>query len=156
MAINKYNSLDFFCGHHLLVSKLRSSNVDPAAGALEELQRVVKLIKEKWKETEIIVRGDSAYAREEIMNFCEQEENVQYILAMATNARLKSRAFDTIEKAQRDYEQRLEPATKLMETFFAKEDDLEEVGKLVPVSTWFRSINYQTEKSWSCQRRVVT
>ena len=61
MAINKYNSLDFFCGHHLLVSKLRSSNVDPAAGALEELQRVVKLIKEKWKETEIIVRGDSAY-----------------------------------------------------------------------------------------------
>ena len=90
------------------------------------------------------------------MNFCEQEENVQYILAMATNARLKSRAFDTIEKAQRDYEQRLEPATKLMETFFAKEDDLEEVGKLVPVSTWFRSINYQTEKSWSCQRRVVT
>lgn len=151
-----YAPLYIFCGHHLLVSKLRSSNIDPAAGALEELQRVIKLIKEKWKETEIIVRGDSAYAREEIMFFCEQEENVQYILAMATNARLKSRAFDTIEKAQRDYEQRLEPVTKLMETLFAKEDDLEEVGKLVPVATWFRSINYQTEKSWSCQRRVVT
>jgi hypothetical protein len=151
-----YAPLYIFCGHHLLVSKLRSSNIDPAAGALEELQRVIKLIKEKWKETEIIVRGDSAYAREEIMFFCEQEENVQYILAMATNARLKLRAFDTIEKAQRDYEQRLEPVTKLMETLFAKEDDLEEVGKLVPVATWFRSINYQTEKSWSCQRRVVT
>ena len=151
-----YAPLYIFCGHHLLVSKLRSSNVDPADGALEELQRVVKLIKEKWKETRIIVRGDSAYAREEIMNFCEQEANVQYILAMATNTRLKSRAFDTIEKAKRDYEQRLEPVTKLMETLFAKEDDLEEVRKLVPISTWFRSINYQTEKSWSCQRRVVT
>jgi Transposase DDE domain group 1 len=34
--------------------------------------------------------------------------------------------------------------------------DLEEVRKLVPSSTWFRSINYRTEKSWSCQRRVVT
>lgn len=151
-----YAPLYIFCGHHLLVSKLRSSNVDPADGALEELQRVIRLIKEKWKETQIIVRGDSAYAREEIMNFCEQEENVQYILAMATNTRLKSRAFDTIEKAKRDYEQRLEPVTKLMETLFTKEDDLEKVGKLVPVSTWFRSINYQTEKSWSCQRRVVT
>jgi len=151
-----YAPLYIFCGHHLLVSKLRSSNVDPADGALEELQRVIKLIKEKWKETQIIVRGDSAYAREEIMNFCEQEENVNYILAMATNTRLKSRAFDTIEKAKRDYEQRLEPVTKLMETFFVKSDNLEEVGKLVPASTWFRSINYQTEKSWSCQRRVVT
>ena len=151
-----YAPLYIFCGHHLLVSKLRSSNVDPADGALEELQRVIKLIKEKWKETRIIVRGDSAYAREEIMNFCEQEANVQYILAMATNTRLKSRAFDTIEKAKRDYEQRLEPVTKLMETLFAKEDDLEEVRNLVPISTWFRSINYQTEKSWSCQRRVVT
>jgi Transposase DDE domain group 1 len=151
-----YAPLYIFCGHHLLVSKLRSSNVDPADGGLEELQRVIKLIKEKWKETQIIVRGDSAYAREEIMNFCEQEENVNYILAMATNTRLKSRAFDTIEKAKCDYEQRLEPVTKLMETLFAKEDNLEEVRKLVPNSTWFRSINYQTEKSWSCQRRVVT
>lgn len=151
-----YAPLYIFCEHHLLVSKLRSSNVDPAGGAVEELQRVVKLIKEQWKETQIIIRGDSAYAREEIMIFCEQEENVNYILAMATNPRLKSRAFDTIEKAKRDYEQRLEPVTKLMETLFIQNDHLEEVGKLVPSSTWFRSINYQTEKSWSRPRRVVT
>ena len=43
-----------------------------------------------------------------------------------------------------------------METFFSKEEELEEVAKLVPDSTWFRSIRYQTETSWSCQRRVVT
>jgi hypothetical protein len=151
-----YAPLYIFCGHHLVVAKLRSSNVDPAAGALEELQRVIKLIRKQWKKTRIIVRGDSAYAREEIMSFCEQEEGVDYALAMATNPRLKLRAFDTIAKAKTDYEQRLEPVTKLMETLFVKEDNLEEVASLVPSSTWFRSINYQTEKSWSCQRRVVT
>ena len=45
---------------------------------------------------------------------------------------------------------------ELMETLFSKDEDLEEVPKLVPNSTWFRSLCYQTEKSWSRQRRVVT
>ena len=34
-----YAPLYIFCGHHLLVAKLRSSNVDPAAEALPELKR---------------------------------------------------------------------------------------------------------------------
>ncbi len=151
-----YAPLYIFCGHHLLVSKLRSSNVDPAAGALEELQRIIELIRSYWKETQIIVRGDSAYSREEIMNFCENNYQVDYVLAMATNPRLKLRASDVIEKAKLDYERRLEPVTELMETLFSKTEDLEIVSELVPCSMFFRSINYKTEKSWSCQRRVVT
>jgi hypothetical protein len=75
---------------------------------------------------------------------------------MATNNQLKLRASDIIEKAKTDYEQRLEPVVELMETLFAKEEDLEIVRKLVPDATWFRSLCYQTEESWSCQRRVVT
>ena len=75
---------------------------------------------------------------------------------MGTNSQLKLRASDIIEKAKKDYEQRLEPVVELMETFFTKEEDLEIVRKLVPNATWFRSLCYQTEESWSCQRRVVT
>jgi len=151
-----YAPLYIFCGHHLLVAKLRSSNVDPAGGALEELQRVMGLIREKWQDTQILVRADSAYAREEIMKYCEDQEKVDYVIAMATNNQLKLRASDTIEKAKQDYEQRLEPVVELMESLFTKDEELDEVPKLVPNSTWFRSLCYQTEKSWSCQRRVVT
>jgi hypothetical protein len=43
-----------------------------------------------------------------------------------------------------------------MDSFFSKDEDLEEVRKLIPSSTWYRSLCYQTEKSWSRQRRVVT
>ena len=43
-----------------------------------------------------------------------------------------------------------------METVFSKEEDLEEVAELIPNSTYFRSIRYKTETSWSCERRVVT
>jgi len=80
-----YAPLYIFCGHHLLVAKLRSSNVDPAEGALEELQRVIGLIRENWPDTHILVRADSAYGREEIMKFCEDEQKVDYVIAMATN-----------------------------------------------------------------------
>ncbi len=87
-----YAPLYIFCGHHLLVAKLRSSNVDPAGGALEELQRVIGLIREKWQDTHIIIRGDSAYSREDIMAWCEKQKEVDYVLAMATNSQLKLRA----------------------------------------------------------------
>ena len=151
-----YAPLYIFCGHHLLAAKLRPSNIDPAGGALEELVRIIGLIREKWKNTHILVRGDSAYSREEIMKFCEEQPKVDYVLAMATNNQLKLRASDIIEKAKSDYEQRIEPVTQLMESLFSKNEDLEIVGKLVPNATYFRSLCYQTETSWSRQRRVVT
>lgn len=151
-----YAPLYIFCGHHLLVAKLRSSNVDPAGGALEELQRIIGLIREKWQDTHIIIRGDSAYSREDIMAWCEEEQRVDYILAMATNSQLKLRASDILEKAKADYESRLKPVTKLMETLFSTEEELSEAKKLVPESTWYRSLCYKTQQSWGRSRRVVT
>jgi hypothetical protein len=151
-----YAPLYIFCGHHLLVAKLRPSNVDPADGALEELQRVIGLIRKEWPNTQILVRGDSAYAREEIFNFCEEQDGVEYAIAMATNSQLKLKANNTIEKAKNEYSKKLEPIVELMESLFEKNEDLEVVRTLVPCSTWYRSLSYQTEKSWSRLRRVVT
>jgi hypothetical protein len=63
-----YAPLFIFCGRHLLAAKLRPSNVDPAAGALEELQRIIAQIRNHWAEVVIVVRGDSAYGRDDIMS----------------------------------------------------------------------------------------
>jgi len=147
-----YAPLYIFCFHHLLVAKFRSSNVDPASWALEELQRIIR---EKWQDTQILVRGDSAYACEDIIKFCEKA-GVNYVLAIATNSQLKLRANDIIKKAQADYEQRLEPVTALMETSFSPDKNSEEVGQLVPESTWYRSLCYRTQETWSRSIRVVT
>ena len=151
-----YAPLYIFCGHHLLVAKLRSSNVDTAGEALPELKRIIGLIREKWQDTHIMIRGDSAYSREDIMNWCEDEARIDYVLAMGTNNQLQLRADDIVEKAKADYSLRLEPVTKLMETLFSPNEESEEVKKLVPESTWYRSLCYKTQKSWSRSRRVVT
>jgi len=42
-----YTPLLIFCGRHLLSAKLRPANVDPAAGALGELQRLIAHIRGK-------------------------------------------------------------------------------------------------------------
>ena len=144
-----YAPLYIFCGHHLLAAKLRPSNVDPALGALEELQRVIGLIREQWAQTQILVRGDSAYSRDEIMSWCEDQTGVDYVFGLATNSQLRMRATDVIEKATTDYEQRLTPATSFLEQLFQAEEDLTIAKELFPGSVWYRSLAYKTQNSWS-------
>ncbi|WP_250126376.1 IS1380 family transposase [Chroococcidiopsis sp. CCMEE 29] len=131
-----YAPLLIFCGHHLLAAKLRPSNVDPAAGALEELQRIVPQIQQRWPKTQIIVRGDSAYARDEIMSWCE-EHNVDYVLGLPSNQRLQRMTHELESKAKAEFERCQTVAPPLRPT------------------PWFRSLSYRTLDSWSRYRRVV-
>ncbi len=43
-----------------------------------------------------------------------------------------------------------------METLFAPDEELEQANNKVPESTWYRSLCYKTQESWSRSRRVVT
>jgi hypothetical protein len=153
---NCYAPLYIFCGKHLLVAKLRPSNVDPAEGALSELQRVIKQIRAKWKKVEILVRGDSAYAREDIMDWCESEPGVDYIFGMPENSRLIKMTIATQNKARQEFEEKLSTVISFLETLFIPDDELIEMtSQLIDNSIWYRSIDYQTCKSWSRSRRVV-
>ena len=125
-----YLPLYIFCGEHLLCAQLRPADIDASRGTVEQLQRIVPLIRQRWPEVRIVIRGDSGFCREPIMQWCE-ENDVQYILGLAKNERLK----DMIA-AQR-------VAAKL---FY---DDTKQAARL------FADLRYQTLNSWSCQRRVV-
>ena len=59
-----YLPLSMFCGHRLLVAKLRPANIDAAAGAVDEVERVVGQLCARWGEVRIILRADSGFARE--------------------------------------------------------------------------------------------
>jgi hypothetical protein len=49
-----------FCGRHLLAAKLRRSNIDASAGAVEEVARIIGQIRARWPRVKIILRADSA------------------------------------------------------------------------------------------------
>lgn len=84
-----YAPLYLFCGKHLLAANLRPANVDPKEGALEELQRVMQHIRSRWPQTRILVRGDSAYSRENIMTWCESQ-GIDYVFGLASNERKRA------------------------------------------------------------------
>ena len=43
---------------------LRPSNVDAASGVLQEVQRIVSRIRERWPNPHLILRADSGFARD--------------------------------------------------------------------------------------------
>lgn len=99
-----YAPLFIFCGRHLLAAKLRPSNVDPAAGALDELKRLIAQIRSHWAEVVILVRGDSAYGRDDIMSWCEFQPQVEYVLAYPSNERLRTFTWGVEQRAKAAYE----------------------------------------------------
>jgi hypothetical protein len=125
-----YLPLYIFCGAHLLCAKLRPSNLDGAAGAVEELERIVGRIRARWPEVEIWIRADSGFARDAIMTWCE-ENQVEYVLGLARNQRLHRAIGGELEQAREALERSGRPARR------------------------FKDFRYRTRKSWSRERRVV-
>lgn len=125
-----YLPLYIFCGEFLLGARLRPSNIDGAAGAKEELARIVQQIRRVWPQVPIIVRGDSGFCREELMSWCEAEA-VDFLLGLAKNERLQAEIADSMQQAAALYRQS---------------------GQAARV---FQEFLYQTRKSWSRARRVV-
>ena len=132
-----YAPMLVFCGHHLLAAQLRPSNVDPAQGALEQLQRIIPKLKERWPDVKIIVRGDSAYGREDIMSWCEAQPMVDYVLGLAGNRVLERMSQPLEAKAKAEFERcsSIEPP--------------------LPTTAWYRTLYYRTQSSWTRRRRVV-
>src|SRR6202521_4665561 len=82
-----YLPLYVFCGRHLLVAKLRRADMDAAAGAGEEVARVVARIRARWPRTRILLRADAGFAREDLMAWCEAN-GVDFLFGLARNERL--------------------------------------------------------------------
>ncbi len=70
-----------------------------------ELQRVIGQLREHWPDTRILVRGDSAYARNEIMDWCEAQPQVDFAIGMPSNSRLEKMSYTLEQRARADYVQ---------------------------------------------------
>jgi hypothetical protein len=125
-----YLPLYIFAGEHLLCAKLRRSNIDGAAGAREEVERIVAQIRERWPTVQIMLRADSGFCREELMSWCEQHA-VDYVFGLAKNVRLVRSIGAELQAAAAESAATQHPARR------------------------FKELVYRTRKSWSRSRRVV-
>ena len=125
-----YLPLYVFCGRHLLAAKLRRSNIDAAAGAVEEVARIVRRIRARWPRVRILLRADGGFAREALMVWCEANR-VDFLFGLARNARLVEEIAAEMTAARAEAEATGKPARR------------------------FRDFTWSTLDSWSRTRRVV-
>jgi len=125
-----YLPLYVFCGRHLLLARQRRSNIDAAAGSVEEVERMVGQIRKAWPRVNIILRADSGFAREALMTWCEAN-GVDFVIGLARNTRLEAMLAGELAQAK---------------------TLCEASGKAARV---FKDFRYQTLHSWSRERRLV-
>jgi hypothetical protein len=119
-----------FCEEHLLLARLRPSNIDASTGTVPELTPIISQIRQRWPKTQIVLRADSGFAREEIMSWCE-ENGIDYVFGLAKNQRLIRKIAREAKRARKRF------------------------GRTGQAARFFRDFSYRTRKSWSRTRRVV-
>ena len=82
-----YFPLYVFCGRHLLVRYLRTSNRSDSRHSWAILALLVRFIRQYWPDTRIVFRGDSGFYRPRILSWCDRN-NVDYIVGISKNGRL--------------------------------------------------------------------
>ena len=98
-----YLPLYVFCGRQLLVAYLRPSNIDASKHAWSILSLLVKRFRQVWPGVDIVVRGDSAFCRHRMLDWCERND-VRYIVGLARNAVLERKVQVACEVARDGFE----------------------------------------------------
>ena len=74
------------------------------AQMLAVLTRLVKRLRHAWPHTLLIFRGDSHFAYPEVMQWIEEQPNLNYVTGLTSNRVLTELAREVVEQAKRAYE----------------------------------------------------
>ncbi len=126
-----YLPLYIVAGRVVLWTQLRSAEHDASFGVVDAIKSVVQEIRRRLPGVRIIIRGDSGFCREELMVWCEGQEEVYYVLGLAKNPVLVGRLGPSLGDAR---------AKACLTGGHAR---------------IFQQFHYATEKTWRRERRVV-
>jgi len=127
-----YLPLYIVAGDVVLWAQLRTSDRDGADGVVCALEKIVPAIRQRCKRARLIVRGDSGFAREEIMAWCETQPEVYYCLGLQRNSVLIENLQPALARARAFRPQSGQPSVRE-----------------------FVQFDYTTKTSWSRPRRVI-
>ena len=113
-----------------LWAQLRTSDHDACEGTNQALEKIVPALRKRCPQAEIILRGDSGFCRESILQWCEAN-GLQYVIGLARNARLEKEIEETMIRIK---ERQCLCGTAVRD---------------------YKSFVYQTRDSWSRSRRVI-
>ena len=104
----------------------RSKSVDVFA----ILQRIIKLLRQYWPNTIIMLRGDAHFHCPELTSYCKTDDKVLFLTGLTSNPRLRKLSETTIESAEKKYKTYKEPV-KMYHSFYYKAESWEEEERII-------------------------
>lgn len=86
----------------LLAAVLQPGKPQGVGGAVAVLRRIVERVRQQWPKVPILIRGDSGFASPDMYTACKQLD-VDFLLGLGPNSRLKKIAASLQEKAKRRF-----------------------------------------------------
>jgi len=114
----------------MITTILKTGKRSKGAFVFSVMKRIVKLIREQWKKTIIVVRGDSHFCCSELMSWSKEQNKLHFLTGLTGNSILHKLSKVTQESAEREYQQTKRNVVR------------------------YHSFNYKAE-SWSDMQRVI-
>ena len=116
---------------YLVAVVLRPGNATAARGAVGILSRLIERLRQTFPNAILRVRLDGGFASPEVLDFLDEQPDVEYVVNMASNAVLVRRVRQAMRTARR---------------MSRKSGETEHV---------YGELYYQTKKTWKHKRRVI-
>ncbi len=114
----------------LITCLLKPGRRSKSVKVFSVVSRLINYIRSHWKNTLIVVRGDSHFASHELMDWAEGQEKVHFITGLASNAKLKAKVAGKLKTAKELFERKKKKITL------------------------YHPFEYKAE-SWGCFQRVI-
>jgi len=89
----------------LITTILKTGTRSKSIFVFSVLKRIVKLIRQTWKKTIIVLRGDSHFCSSELMSWAREQKNIHFLTGLTGNSVLHKLSEVTKQSAEQEYKQ---------------------------------------------------
>jgi len=146
----------------LITTILKPCRRSKSVSVFAILQRIIKLLRQHWKNTIVIVRGDAHFYCPELTCYCQTDIKVKFITGLSSNKRLRELSLTTIKSAEKQYKQTEKPV-KCYHSFTYKADTWKQSERVivkVEVNSFGTNVRYIATNLYGielnhCTRMVI-
>jgi len=114
----------------LITTILKPGRRSKSTNVFAILIHIIKLLREQWKNTVIIIRGDSHFHCPQLTSYCKTDNKIRFITGLSGNSKLKKLSETTIKSAENKYEKTKEPI-KMYHSFSYKANSWEQQERII-------------------------
>ncbi|MCD4676635.1 MAG: IS1380 family transposase [Desulfobacula sp.] len=141
----------------LITTILKPGRRSKSVSVFSILKRIIELLRQHWKNTTIIVRGDSHFHSPELTSYSNAHEKIILITGLTGNSILKKLSETTVKSAEKQFKNTSKPV-RMYHSFTYKADSWEYSERVivkVEVTSMGTNIRYIATNTWEYRAKQM-